>query len=55
MNDKDDCPVSDKLCLARMETLRTEIKGIKQAVYISGAAITTVIVVAEWIITNITR
>lgn len=40
-------PVTERLCLARMETLRQEIKGIKTAVYVAGLAITLTLTVVQ--------
>jgi len=48
---KDDDPVSEKLCIARMQTLVERIEGLKKAIYISGAAMTTVIVTVQFILT----
>jgi hypothetical protein len=41
--EKEDCPVSDALCVARMETLRAEIEGIKATIKMSAALITIVL------------
>ena len=48
---KEDDPVSEKLCIARMQTLVEKIDGIKKAVYVSGASITTIIVIVQLILT----
>jgi hypothetical protein len=40
--DVEDCPVDEKLCTARMQTLEAEIKGIKE--YIRGVVTSSVAV-----------
>jgi hypothetical protein len=50
MSEKDD-PVSDKLCMARREVLVEKIEGLKKTIYVSAAAITTVIVIVQFILT----
>jgi hypothetical protein len=42
-----DLPVTDRVCLARMETLKTEINGLKQTIYSVGATITIVVTIVQ--------
>lgn len=37
MNEKEDCPVDEKTCVARMETLKGEIKNIKTVFIVVGS------------------
>jgi hypothetical protein len=48
---KDDDPVSDKLCIARRDALLEKIDGLKKAIYVSGASITAIIVIVQFILT----
>lgn len=50
MSEKDD-PVTDKLCLARMDTLRQEIRALKTTIVACGATMTTIIVIVQFILT----
>jgi methyltransferase-like protein len=43
MEKKDDCPVSNELCNARMENVKTYVDGIKQTVKTTGAVITLIV------------
>jgi len=54
MNKEDD-PVSEELCNARRETINEKIDGLKRAIYVSGAAMTSVIVVVQLILTLVHR
>jgi len=47
----EDDPVSEALCLARRETIIEKIDGLKKAIYVSGASITTIIVIVQLILT----
>lgn len=47
MSQKDDCPVQDVTCLARMATLEEKIKGIIKAVYASAATVTLILTAVE--------
>lgn len=47
MTKKRDCPVSDALCLARMDALKTEIEGIKNTIKVSAAILGIVLTVLE--------
>jgi hypothetical protein len=40
---KEDCPVEEATCIARMATLDERIKGIIRAVYVSGATVTLIL------------
>lgn len=46
-------PVTDKLCLARMETLKEQINGLKKTIWAAVATATTIIVIAQFILTLI--
>lgn len=50
---EEDCPVDELLCVSRMETLRAEIRGIKQTVKVVGATITIIVsivaVLSRWL------
>jgi len=48
---KDDDPVPEKLCLARMETLRAEINGLKKTIYMSVATATIIIGIVQFVLT----
>ena len=50
MSEKDD-PVSDKLCVARREVLLEKIDGLKRTIYVSAAAMTSVILIVQFILT----
>jgi len=52
MAEKDD-PVSEKLCTARREAILEKIDGLKKTIYVSAAAMTTVIVIVQFILTLI--
>jgi len=41
--EEEDCPVSNELCNARMETIKTYVDGIKQTVKTTGAVITLIV------------
>lgn len=47
MTEKEDCPVQEQTCIARMATLDEKIKSIKIAIYISGATVTVILGVVE--------
>lgn len=47
--DKD--PVTEKLCEARREVITEKFEGLKRTIYISAAAMTTVIVITQFILT----
>jgi len=49
--EKDDPPVSEKLCESRRQTIREEIDGIKKTIYVSVATATTIIVIVQFILT----
>lgn len=51
--DKD--PVTEKLCQSRRETQDEKIDGLKRTIYVSATAMTTVIVLAQFIFTYIRR
>ena len=44
-------PVTEKLCEARRQTIQEQIDGLKKTIYAVGATTTTIIVVAQFIIT----
>ena len=48
-------PVTEPLCQARREVLIERIEGLKKAVYISAASVTTIILIAEFILTYMLR
>jgi len=48
-------PVTEDLCKSRRETQDEKIDGLKRTIYTSAAAMTTVIVVAEFIFTYLRR
>jgi len=50
MSENDD-PVTDKLCIARMDGLRQEIKALKTTIIACGATMTTIVVVVQFILT----
>ena len=50
MTEKND-PVTEALCIARRETIVEKIDGLKKAIYVSGASITTIIVIVQLILT----
>jgi len=43
--------VPEALCVARRETIIEKIDGLKKTIYVSGAAITAVIVIVQFILT----
>jgi len=45
-------PVTEELCQSRRETMHEEINGIKTAIYVGAAASTTIIVIAEFLLTH---
>jgi len=47
----DDDPVTEKLCEARRQTIQEQIDGLKKTIYVSSLAMTTVIVVVQFILT----
>jgi hypothetical protein len=44
-------PVSEELCVARREVLVERIEGLKRTIYVSAAAMTTIIVFVQFILT----
>ena len=46
-----DCPVSEKLCESRRQTIHEEINGIKKTIYVSVATATTITVIVQFILT----
>lgn len=44
-------PVPEALCNARREVLVERIEGLKRTIYVSAAAMTTIIVVVQFILT----
>jgi len=40
---EEDCPVSDALCNARMETMKTLVDGIRHEIKTTGAVITIIV------------
>jgi hypothetical protein len=50
MNKEDD-PVTEKLCIARREAILEKIDGLKKTVYAVGITTTTIIVVVQFILT----
>jgi len=47
----DDDPVTERLCEARRQTIEEQINGLKRAIYAVSAATTTIIVIAQFILT----
>jgi hypothetical protein len=48
-NDND--PVTERLCEARRQTIEEQINGLKRTIYVTSLAMTTVIVVIQFILT----
>lgn len=47
---EEDCPVSNALCIARMQTLEEKLRAIKTAVYASAATLGIVLTVVELVL-----
>lgn len=47
---RDDDPVPEKLCESRRETIAEQINGLRKAIYLSGFAMTTIIVIVQFIL-----
>lgn len=48
---KDEDPVTEKLCEARRQTIAEQINGLKKTIYVSACAMTTVILIVQFILT----
>ena len=44
-------PATEELCIARRETIVEKIDGLKKAIYVSGASITAIIVIVQFLLT----
>lgn len=42
-----DLPVTDRVCLARMETLKSEIDGLKTTIYAVGLAVSLTVTIVQ--------
>jgi len=51
MDGNEDDPVSEKLCGSRRETIHSEINGLKKTIYVSSLAMTTIIIVVQFLLT----
>jgi hypothetical protein len=51
MSRNDNDPVTEKLCEARRQTIQEQIDGLKKTIYVSSLAMTTVIVIVQFILT----
>jgi hypothetical protein len=51
MSKDEDDPVTEKLCEARRQTIDEQINGLKRTIYVTSLAMTTVIVVVQFILT----
>lgn len=47
----DDCPVPEKLCKARRETLEEKIESVKRTLYACSATIIAVIAIVQFLLT----
>ena len=50
MSKKDEDCVTEKLCEARRQTIQEQIDGLKKTIYVSSLAMTTVIVIVQFIL-----
>lgn len=48
-----DCPVTEKLCEARRQTLEEKIDGLKNTIYACSATIVIILTIAEFILTKL--
>jgi len=48
---EDEDPVTEKLCEARRQTIVEQINGLKKTIYASALAMTTTIVIVQFILT----
>jgi hypothetical protein len=47
---REEDPVTEKLCEARRATIIEQINGLKRTIYTTSAAITFIILIAEWLL-----
>ncbi len=49
--ESEDCPVTEKLCEARRQTLEEKIEGLKRTLYACSATIIAVIAIVQFLLT----
>ena len=51
MSERNEEAVTEKLCESRRQTITEQINGLKKTIYVSSLAMTTVIVIVQFIVT----